>query len=55
MKYRDPICYMADLEVMLDKSYSTARRVMARIRKYYGLKGREKPTIQQVESYLVKI
>lgn len=53
--YRDPNCYLWDLEKMIGKSNSTAKRVMKRIRTYYGLTGRQRPTIQQVKEYLVQI
>ena len=53
--YRDPSCYIADIELMTGKSNRTAQRIMAKVRKYYGLTGRIKPTIAQVQAYLSKI
>ena len=53
MKYRDPYCYIYDLVDMTGKSYRTAQRTMERIRKYYGISGRQKPTIEQVKSFLI--
>ena len=50
--YRDPTCYVSDLEEMIGKSYTTAKRLMAKIRKHYHMSNREKPTIQQVKEYL---
>lgn len=55
MKYKDATCYIADIEDMTEKSYRTARRIMAKVRKHYGITGRAKPTIQQVQAYLVAI
>lgn len=55
MKYRDPNCYIADIEEMIGKSNRTAQRVMAKIRKYYGITGRTKPTLDQVQAYLRKV
>ena len=55
MKYKDATCYIVDIEEMTEKSYRTARRIMAKVRKHYGIVGREKPTIQQVQEYLVKV
>lgn len=52
--YRDPTCYISDLEEMIGKSYSTAKRKMVKIRKYYGMKNRERPTLEQVRAYLEK-
>ena len=54
MIYRDPTCYVADIEQMTGKSYMTARRIMMRIRKHYGLSKRERPTIDQAKAYLVR-
>lgn len=51
--YRDPTCYVADIEAMIGKSYATAQRVMVKIRKHYGLKKRERPTIQQAKDFLI--
>ena len=55
MKYKDAACYIVDIEEMTEKSYRTARRIMAKVRQHYGIVGREKPTIQQVQDYLVKV
>ena len=52
--YRDPSCYIADLEIMTGKSNRQARRYMAKIRKFYGLTARQKPTMQQVKEYLTE-
>jgi len=51
--YRDPTCYVADIEQMTGVSYRTARRIMVKIRKHYGLGKREKPTIEMAKSFLV--
>ena len=53
--YVNAACYIADVEVMTGVSYGTARRIMSRIRKYYGLSGRERPTVEMVQTYLRKI
>ena len=53
--YREPGAYIADIEVMTNKSYGTCKRIMQRIRLFYGLSGRERPTIEQVKKYLVEI
>lgn len=53
--YRDPICYISDVEVMTGKSNTTAKRIYARARKYFGIGARERITIQQMQEYLVKI
>ena len=53
--YRDPSCYIADIENLTGVSNRTAQRIMAKIRKYYGITGRIKPTIQQVKEYLVQV
>ena len=52
--YRDPTCYVADIEQLTGKSYMTARRIMWRIRKHYGLGKHERPTIEQAKAYLVR-
>lgn len=52
--YRDPTCYISDLEAMTGESYRTAQRRMAKIRKYFRLGRFEKPTIQQVKQYLIE-
>ena len=51
--YRDPTCYVADIEQMTGASYRTAQRIMSKIRKHYGLGKREKPTIDMAKSFLV--
>lgn len=53
--YRDPSCYIADIEVMAGVSYRTAQRILSKVRKYYGITGRKKPTIQQVQTYMLEI
>ena len=53
--YRDPMCYIADVEVMTGRSYMTARRIMAKAKAYYGVSSRTKITIQQMKAYLVEI
>ena len=53
--YRDPTAYVSDIEVLTGKSYSTAKRIMAKIRKYYGLSARQRVTIEQAKSFLVQI
>ncbi len=51
--YRTPYAYIADVEILTGKSFRTAQRIMAEIKKYYNLKPRQKPTIEQVKNYLV--
>ena len=51
--YRTPEAYIADIEVMTGKSYATAKRIMGKIKKFYGLTSRQKPTIVQVKEYLI--
>lgn len=51
--YRDPTCYVADIEQLTGVSYRTAQRIMSKIRKHYGLGKREKPTIDMAKSFLV--
>ena len=53
--YRDPMCYIADVEDMTNSSYRTARRIMAKAKAYYGVSARTKITIQQMKAYLVEI
>ena len=53
--YRDPTCYVSDIEAFTGKSYRTARRIYKKARKFYGVGMRTKLTIQQVQSYLVII
>lgn len=53
--YRDPTCYVSDLEAMIGSSYRTAQRVMAKMRKHYGMGSREKPTLDQARAYLERI
>ena len=52
--YREPEAYIADIEVMTGKSYATAKRIMGKIRKHYGLTNRQKPTLIQVKDYLIE-
>lgn len=52
--WRDPTCYVSDIEAMTGKSYRTAQRIMAKIRNHFQLKRFERPTIDQVEIYLKK-
>lgn len=52
---RTPECYVADIELLTGKSYRTAQRVLAKVRKYFGLSSRQRPTFEQVEQYLVHI
>ena len=53
--YRTPEAYISDIEILTGKSNRTAQRIMAQIRKEYGIDGRKRPTLLQVKSYLVKI
>ena len=53
--YRDPMCYIADVEDMTNSSYRTARRIMAKAKAYYGVSARTKITIQQMKAFLVEI
>lgn len=51
--YRVPEAYIADLEIMTGKSYRTCQRMMRRIKQYYGIPSRKRPTIEQVKAYLI--
>lgn len=53
--YREPEATIADIEVLVSVSYRTARRIMDKIRKHYGIPKYHKPTIEQVKSYLIKL
>lgn len=53
--YRDPSVYVADIEVMTGKSYRTCQRILKKIREYYHLSKRQKPTIEQAKQYLTEI
>ena len=48
---RTPYAYVADIEVMTGKSNMTARRIMWKIRKFYGIEGRKHPSMHQVREY----
>lgn len=52
--YREPDAFISDIEVMTGKSFRTAQRIMARIKKHYGIPPRKRPTLQQVKEYLVQ-
>lgn len=52
--YRTPFAYIADIEVLTGASYRTAQRIMEQIRKHYNLSKRQKPTMDQVKSFLVE-
>ena len=51
-KYRNPIAYTVDVEVMANVTNATARRIMARIKKHFGIPGKQHPTIIQVKQFL---
>ena len=51
--YRTPEAYIADVEYLTGRSYRTAQRIMAKIKKAYGIIGRNRPTIEQVKAYLM--
>ena len=51
-KYRNPIAYTVDVEVMAKVTNATARRIMQRIKKHYGIIGKQHPTIIQVKQFL---
>ena len=53
--YRTPEAYIADVEILTGKSYATARRIMRKVRKYYDLSARQRPTLEQVKAYLIRI
>lgn len=53
--YKDPTCYIADIENLTGVSTRTAQRIMRKVREYYGITGRVKPTINQVKEFLVQI
>ena len=48
---RTPEAYVSDIEQMTGMSYRTARRILGRIRKRYGIAGRKHPTMEQVREY----
>lgn len=52
--YRTPEAYIADVEYLTGKSNRTAQRIMQKIKKAFGIKGRKRPTIEQVKTYLTK-
>ena len=52
--YRTPEAYISDVEFLTGKSNRTAQRIMAKIKKAFGIKGRNRPTIEQVKTYLAK-
>ena len=54
-KYREPEATIADVEILVSVSYRTARRIMDKIRKAYGIPKYHRPTIEQVKAYLIKI
>lgn len=51
-KYRNPNANVVDIEVMANVSYGTARRIMCKIRKHFGIPGRQHPTMVQVREFL---
>ena len=51
-KYRNPIAYTVDVEVMANVTNATARRIMQRIKKHFGIPGKQHPTIIQVKQFL---
>ena len=51
-KYRNPIAYTVDVEVMANVTNATARRIMQRIKKHFGIPGKQHPTILQVKQFL---
>ena len=53
--YKDPTCYIADIENLTGVSTRTAQRIMRKVREHYGITGRVKPTINQVKEFLVQI
>ena len=53
--YRDPSCYIADIEVMTGKSNRTAQRIMKKIRAFYGLGKFERPTMEQAKNFLIRV
>lgn len=53
MQYRTPEAYVSDIEAMLNVSYMTARRIYSKIRQHYGIKVRQRPTMEQVRNYLI--
>ena len=52
--YRTPFACIADIEVLTGASYRTAQRLMLAIRKHYNLSKRQKPTMDQVKSFLIE-
>ena len=53
--YRTPEAYIADIEIMTGKSYGTAKRIMAKIKRHFGISMRNRPTLDQVKEYLCVI
>lgn len=51
-KYRNPNAYVSDIESMANVSYATARRIMGKIRKHFGIPGRQHPTMVQVREFM---
>lgn len=51
-KYRNPNAYVIDIEMMANVSNRTARRIMGKIRKHFGIPGRQHPTMVQVREFL---
>lgn len=51
-KYQNPTAYVVDIEVMANVSYGTAKRIMGKIRKHFGIPGRQHPTMVQVREFL---
>lgn len=52
-RYRLNEAQVVDIQIMLNKSYRTSQRIMAKIKAHYGLKPRQRPTMDQVKSYFV--
>ena len=51
-KYRNPIAYTVDVEIMAKVTNATARRIMSRIKKHFGIPGKQHPTMVQVREFL---
>ena len=52
-KYYDPYATISDIEWMMNVSYRTATRLMARMKKDLGIKKWKRPTKKQVEEYFL--
>lgn len=52
-KYYDPYATISDIECMMNVSYRTATRLMARMKQDLGIEKWKRPTKKQVEEYFL--